>query len=134
MRAVCFLFLSKIFRRKTQVRQKNKIRETAVIACVISDCRSPAVFDRLLVTARVWDIITFCKKEFAALSCVREGFSVLFNQSASFYFYNANIGYHDLLDAENQGRSIQYNTLIGKTLQKYDGSSVQYSSYLYCLI
>ena len=53
------------------------------------------------MTARVWDIITFCKIEFAVLSCVQEGFSVLFNKSASFYFYNANIGYHALLDAEN---------------------------------
>ena len=82
--------------------KKKKIkRETAVIACVITDCRSHAVFDRLLVTARVWDIIKFCKIGFAVLSCVQEGFSVLFNQSASFYFYNANIGYHALLDAEN---------------------------------
>ena len=53
------------------------------------------------MTARVWDVITFCKIEFAVLSSVQEGFSVLFNQSASFYFYNANIGYHALLDAEN---------------------------------
>ena len=53
------------------------------------------------MTARVWDIITFCKIEFAVLSCVQEGFSVLFNKYATFYFYNANIGYHALLDAEN---------------------------------
>ena len=81
--------------------EKKIIGETAVITCVISDCRNHAVFDRLLVTARVWDIVTFCKIGFAVLSCVQEGFSVLFNQSTSFYFYNAIIGYHALLDAEN---------------------------------
>ena len=98
---MCFLFLSKIILRKTVGAIENKIRETAVIACVISDCRSPAVSDGLLVTARVWDIITFCKIRLAVQSCVQEGVSVLLNQSASFYFYNANIGYHALFDAEN---------------------------------
>ena len=77
------------------MRQKNKIRETAVIACVTSDCNRPAVSDGLLV-------IEFgISLHFSVLSCVQEGVSVLFNQSASFYFYNTNIGYHALLDAEN---------------------------------